>query len=178
MSSNLFANASQGIIIQGNNNPTYTQQSSPIPIDTHHQRHQQHSPLHHQSYPNNQITAEKMMSYRNANAASPANLSSSQGSLSKVCQIDDNHSLATNERIKTQNSYRNSPHSRPSPGSSPGIPGLSGNFDSNSSAPCSPSPLTTGNNGCVIHRLITIAFNYWRNVSDNSTPSHPLTAFT
>lgn len=77
-------NLSQGIIIQGNNNPTYTQQSSPIPIDTNHQRHQQHSPLHHQSYPNNQITAEKMMSYRNANTASPANLSSSQGNLSKV----------------------------------------------------------------------------------------------
>jgi hypothetical protein len=68
-----------------NNNPTYTQQSSPIPIDTNHQRQQQHSPLHHQSYPNNQISAEKMMSYRSANTASPANLSSSQGNLSKVC---------------------------------------------------------------------------------------------
>jgi hypothetical protein len=68
-----------------NNNPAYTQQSSPIPIDTNHQRQQQHSPLHHQSFPNNQISAEKMMSYRNANTASPANLSSSQGNLSKVC---------------------------------------------------------------------------------------------
>jgi hypothetical protein len=67
------------------NNPTYTQQSSPIPIDTNHQRQQQHSPLHHQSYPNNQISVEKMMSYRSANTASPANLSSSQGNLSKVC---------------------------------------------------------------------------------------------
>lgn len=73
--------------IQGSNNPIYTQQSSPIPIDTNHQRQQQSSPLHHQSYPNHQITAEKMMSYRNANAASPANLSSSQGNLSKVCLI-------------------------------------------------------------------------------------------
>ncbi|CRK87365.1 CLUMA_CG001167, isoform A [Clunio marinus] len=126
-----------GMIIQGSNNSTYTQQSSPIPIDTNHQRHhqhqqqQQHSPLHHQSYPNNsnQISPEKMMSYRNANAASPSNLSSSQGNLSK-------------------NSYRNSPHTRPSPGSSPNsVPGLSANFDSNSSAPCSPSPLTTSNNG-------------------------------
>lgn len=68
-----------------NNNSTYTQQSSPIPIDTNHQR-QQHSPLHHQSYPNNQISADKLMSYRNANTASPANLSSSQGNLSKVCR--------------------------------------------------------------------------------------------
>lgn len=67
-----------------NNNSTYTQQSSPIPIDTNHQR-QQHSPLHHQSYPNNQISADKLMSYRSANTASPANLSSSQGNLSKVC---------------------------------------------------------------------------------------------
>jgi hypothetical protein len=66
-----------------NNNSTYTQQSNPIPIDTNHQR-QQHSPLHHQSYPNNQISADKLMSYRNANTASPANLSSSQGNLSKV----------------------------------------------------------------------------------------------
>jgi hypothetical protein len=72
---------------QGSNNSTYTQQSSPIPIDTNHQhqRQQQHSPLHHQSYPNNQISAEKLMSYRTANTASPANLSSSQGNLSKVC---------------------------------------------------------------------------------------------
>jgi hypothetical protein len=76
--------------MQGGSNPIYTQPSSPIPIDSHHQRHQhhqQHSPLHHQSYPNNQVTAEKMMSYRNANAASPANLSSSQGNLSKVCRV-------------------------------------------------------------------------------------------
>lgn len=85
---NLMANCvfrSQGF--QGsNNNSTYTQQSNPIPIDTnHHQRQQQHSPLHHQSYPNNQISAEKLMSYRSANTASPANLSSSQGNLSKVC---------------------------------------------------------------------------------------------
>lgn len=77
---------SQGLPQQGSNNPIYTQQSSPIPIDQH-QRHQQSSPLHHQSYPNNQITAEKMMSYRNANAASPSNLSSSQGNLSKVRKI-------------------------------------------------------------------------------------------
>lgn len=67
---------------QGSNQTTYAQQSSPIPIDS--QRQQQHSPLHHQSYPNNQISAEKLMSYRNVNTASPANLSSSQGNLSKV----------------------------------------------------------------------------------------------
>lgn len=52
--------------------------------------------------------------------------------------------------MKLQNSYRNSPNNnRPSPGSSPigNVPGLSANFDSNSSAPCSPSPQMTGNNG-------------------------------
>lgn len=68
---------------QGSNHTTFAQQSSPIPIDS--QRQQQHSPSHHQSYPNNQMTAaEKLMSYRNVNTASPANLSSSQGNLSKV----------------------------------------------------------------------------------------------
>lgn len=64
----------------GSNNPHYTQQSTPIPIENQ-QRHQQHSP-HHQSYPNNQVT-EKMMSYR-TNTASPANLSSSHGNIPKV----------------------------------------------------------------------------------------------
>lgn len=149
-------------MVQGNNNPTYTQQSSPIPIDTHHQRHQQHSPLHHQSYPNNQITAEKMMSYRNANTASPANLSSSQGNLSKVCPCAGRgqQRLTLMALLTLQNSYRNSPNSRPSPGSSPNnVPGLSANFDSNSSAPCSPSPLTTSNNGCVRCRSIAILIN-------------------
>ena len=91
------------------------------------------------------------MSYRTANAASPANLSSSQGNLSKVClecACDIAVQIMLNQ--KPQISYRNSPHSRPSPGSSPNnVPGLSANFDSNSSAPCSPSPLTTGNNGWV-----------------------------
>lgn len=79
------------IIQQGTNNNSHNnnnfaqhpQQSSPIPIDSN-QRQQQQSPSHHQSYPN-QITVDKMMNYRNPNAASPAgNLSMSQGNLSKV----------------------------------------------------------------------------------------------
>lgn len=77
------------IIQQGTNNNSHNnnnfaqhpQQSSPIPIDS---NQRQQSPSHHQSYPN-QITVDKMMNYRNPNAASPAgNLSMSQGNLSKV----------------------------------------------------------------------------------------------
>ncbi|XP_070508169.1 CREB-regulated transcription coactivator 1-like isoform X2 [Chironomus tepperi] len=131
--SNNKGSTSQGLLIQqqqgANNNQNFAQQqqqqSSPIPIDNTSQ--QQQSPLH---YYTNSIPQEKMMSYRN-NAASPGNLSLSQGNLSKVCVVE-------------QNSYRSSPNSRPSPGSSPinHIPDLS-----NSSAPCSPSPQMTGNNG-------------------------------
>ncbi|KAL7026758.1 hypothetical protein ACKWTF_005156 [Chironomus riparius] len=127
--SNNKGSTSQGLIIQqqqgANNNQNFAQQqqqqSSPIPIDNTSQ--QQQSPLH---YYTNSIPQEKMMSYRN-NAASPGNLSLSQGNLSKQ-----------------QNNYRSSPNNRPSPGSSPinHIPDLS-----NSSAPCSPSPQMTGNNG-------------------------------
>lgn len=84
---NFFSFFPQGF--KGSNNSNYSQQTSPIPIDQqqHQQQQQQHSPLHNQSYPTNQISAEKMMSYRNANAASPANLSSSQGNLSKVRKL-------------------------------------------------------------------------------------------
>ncbi|CAO1381447.1 unnamed protein product [Diamesa serratosioi] len=122
---NIFLNHTYNIYmilcLQGiqseNNSYNQQQQTAPITIDQqqrHHQQqqqHQQHSP-NHQSYPINQMN-EKLMSYRNT--ASPTNLSSSQGNLSK-------------------NSYR-STHNRPSPGSSPGVPGLTTNFDSNSSAP-------------------------------------------
>ncbi|KAG5683817.1 hypothetical protein PVAND_013081 [Polypedilum vanderplanki] len=136
-SNNEKGSSSQNMLLQqgGNNNANFAQQqqSNPIPIDTsQQQRQQQQSPLHHQSYPSH-ISVDKMMSYRSTNTASPANLSLSQGNLSK------------------QNSYRNqnSPNHRPSPGSSPlgNIPGLTANFDSNSSAPCSPSPQMTSNNG-------------------------------
>lgn len=77
----------KGLLIQqqqgANNNPNFAQQqqqqqSSPIPIDNTSQ--QQQSPLH---YYTNSIPQEKMMSYR-SNAASPGNLSLSQGNLSKV----------------------------------------------------------------------------------------------
>jgi hypothetical protein len=61
------------------------------------------------------------------------------------------------------------------------VPGLSANFDSNSSAPCSPSPLTASNNGCVTHatRFFSPQLTGKKiNVSDNLTRSHPLTAST
>ena len=78
----------QGIQLENNSyNQQQQQQTAPITIDQqqqrHHQQqqqHQQHSP-NHQSYPTNQMN-EKLMSYRNT--ASPTNLSSSQGNLSKV----------------------------------------------------------------------------------------------
>lgn len=81
----------QGIQLENNSyNQQQQQQTAPILIEPqqqqqrHHQQqqqHQQHSP-NHQSYPTNQMN-EKLMSYRNT--ASPTNLSSSQGNLSKVC---------------------------------------------------------------------------------------------
>lgn len=73
------------LIQQGNNEHNFAHhpsQSSPIPIDSN--QRQQSSPLHHQSYPN-QTSVSEMMNYRSTNAASPAaNLSMSQGNLSKV----------------------------------------------------------------------------------------------
>lgn len=145
----------QNILIQqGNNDHNFAHhpsQSSPIPIDS---NQRQQSPLHHQSYPN-QISVNEMMSYRSTNAASPAtNLSMSQGNLSKVRGALNFFWLSFNSfpSQKLQNSYRSSPNNnnnRPSPGSSPigNVPGLSANFDSNSSAPCSPSPQMTAING-------------------------------
>lgn len=81
----------QGIQLENNSYNQQQQQTAPILIEPqqqqqrHHQQqqqHQQHSP-NHQSYPTNQMN-EKLMSYRNT--ASPTNLSSSQGNLSKVCR--------------------------------------------------------------------------------------------